>query len=74
MSTLHVEGCTLKKVLQEGLGGSAKNYGFGGDPRLRSGGHLLLICYCYKQPIMRIEDRLFDRECLGYSVLDTVIY
>ena len=43
-STLHVEGCAPRRVLQEGFRRSAaKTRGLGGDPRLKSGGHLLLL-------------------------------
>ena len=41
---VHVEGCPLMKVLQQGFGRStAENRGLGGDIRLKSGGHLVLF-------------------------------
>ena len=44
VKTLHVEGCALRRVLEEVLERStAKKRGLGGDPRLKSGRHLLLL-------------------------------
>ena len=43
-STLHVEGCALRRVLEEVFERSAaKKRGLGGDPKLKSGRHLLLL-------------------------------
>ena len=43
-ATLHIEGCPLRRVLQQGFGRSAaQKRGRGGDVRLKSVGHVLLF-------------------------------